>query len=146
MYMKISTKRDFNSTDAGNVGELARTMVSALTTANLGKNSFNPALVDVAASSLTDNGAPGWTLLSTTRATGPAIVGDYWAISKGNKTVKFEIVKAESEPGDGKHAVAVSSSTHPAAFEMYPGNDFVVVSGVGSSLIVSGKPGTVAAV
>jgi hypothetical protein len=146
MYIKISTKRDFDSTDANKVGELVRNMVSALTTANFNKNSLNSALVDVANSSITDNGNPGWALLTTTKATGDVVTGDYWAVGKGSKTVKIEIIKAETTPGDGKHGVAVSSSTHPATFEMYPGNDFVLVSGVGSSLIVSGKPGTVAAV
>lgn len=146
MYIKISTKRDIDRNDATKTAEVIREIIKAFTTPNFAASSLNSSVVNTATSSIIDNKNPGWSLIGSSKdgvnlGSGTSFgLGDTWTISKGGKQVTFEISDSSSG-GYGNFAIDVSSTTNPIPAPVFPGNDLFFVTGAGTGITVSGKPG-----
>ncbi len=147
MYIKLSTKRDIDRNSADRTADVIRDIVKAMTTPNLTTAALNPVVVNVVQSAVIDNSAPGWTLIASTKdgvtlGSGSGFeLGDSWTVSKAGKQLVFYI--ADTSAGNyGNYGIEVTSTTNPAPAALFPGNDIFLLTGAGSSVTVSGKPGT----
>jgi hypothetical protein len=146
MYIKISTKRDINRNDATKTAEVIREIIKAFTIPNFSSANLNSAVVNPVNSAIFDNKTPGWTLIGSSKegvnlGSGSNFeLGDTWTISKGSKQLTFEIADSSSG-GFGNFAIEVSSNTSAVSAPLIPGCDLSFVTGAGSNVTISGKPG-----
>ena len=146
MFAKLSIKRDIDRNNVDKVASVIRDVVKVLSVPGLAANQLNSDVVNVGTSSVIDNQSPGWTFATSTKdgsslgsGSGFAI-GDSWTLTKGSKQIVISLSDSSAD-GFGQFGIAVQSSEHPDPVGLFPGNDIIVLTGVGNNVTFGAKAG-----